>query len=473
MTHATTRRRFLKRLALGAAALAARRAPAAQPEAPMAKPNIVILVADDLGWNDVGYHGSEIRTPRLDAFAKQGIELDRFYVCPVCTPTRAGLMTGRYPHRYGLRSGVISPWRNAGLPPEEQTIADMLAQAGYRRRACFGKWHLGHHHVKWHPLNRGFTTFYGHYNGAIDYFTHEREGERDWHRDFEPCGDEGYSTDLVAREAVRFVRASQPGEPFLLYVPFNAVHSPLQAPEAFLKQYGYDPKAGPFGGHVPAGHGGQRGRGNTVRQTYAAMVTAMDAAMGRILDALDAKGIAEDTLVLFFSDNGGTPHFGGDNTPLRGNKGSVWEGGVRVPAAVRWPRRLEGGRKLDTLMGYVDVMPTLRRIAGIGGKPPHELDGTDVLGVLAGQDDPPDRVFFLGGGAVVTQRWKLVEDQLFRIDEDPCERRNVAAQHPKVVARLGERLAHFRTLASKKRLPAWGVGREGFTPPKHWRMPED
>ena len=159
-----------------------------------APPNIVILLADDLGWNDVGYHGSDIRTPRIDAFVKEGVELDRFYACPVCTPTRAGLMTGRFPNRFGLRSGVITPWRKAGLPVEEETMADVLGRAGYKRRACFGKWHLGHHQRAWHPLQRGFTHFYGHYNGAIDFFTHEREGQRDWHRGYEPCDDAGYST---------------------------------------------------------------------------------------------------------------------------------------------------------------------------------------------------------------------------------------------------------------------------------------
>lgn len=174
------------------------------------RPNILFIVADDLGWGDVGYHGSVIPTPNIDALAARGIEMNRFYTAPVSSPTRAGLMTGRYPSRFGIRKTVIPPWRDYGLDPEEQTLADMLAANGYAHRAIVGKWHLGHGRRAYYPLNRGFTHFYGCLNGALDYFTHEREGELDWHNDWESCRDEGYSTDLIADEAVRCIGGGTP-----------------------------------------------------------------------------------------------------------------------------------------------------------------------------------------------------------------------------------------------------------------------
>jgi len=282
-------------------------------------PNIVIVVADDLGWNDVGYHGSEIRTPRLDSLAREGVEFDRFYVCPICTPTRAGLMTGRYPHRFGLRDTVIPPWRDYGLSTDEACLPELLAEAGYKRRACIGKWHLGHSRRAYHPLSRGFTSFYGHYNGALDYFTHLREGELDWHRGFEASRDEGYSTTLLADEAVRFIEASDDAAPFLLYLPFNAPHAPLQAEPTALAEYGATNKPGR----------------DAQRPTFSAMVTSLDTAIGRVLDSLEERGFTDNTLVWFFSDNGGEVKQGGNNKPLRGAKHTVWEGGVRVPAIVR------------------------------------------------------------------------------------------------------------------------------------------
>ncbi len=438
------------------------------------RPHIVILLADDLGWADVGYHGSDIATPHLDRLAAEGTRLDRFYVCSVCSPTRAGLLTGRYPDRYGMRDGVIAPYRKHGLPPEEQTIAEVLADAGYPRRIALGKWHLGHSSKKYHPLNQGFTEFYGHYNGAIDYYTHKRDGELDWHRGFESSYDEGYSTDLLADEAVRVIKDTKPNQPLLLYVAFNAVHSPMQAPRKYLDRYGFDPD-GPrlknTGGH----RGGERdleqygkiGNGNTVRQTYQAMTTAMDDAIGRILQALDEQGMSDNTLVLFFSDNGGVERFGGRNTPLRGQKHTTWEGGVRVPAIARWPARFAGGRSVDVPIAYVDVMPTLRRVVGLSGQSKRELDGIDVLDTIASGATGPDRVIYLGDGAVVGRQWKLKGDELFRIDRDPNETRDVADEHPGVVAKLKTQRKAFEALKVEPK----ESGR--FETPPEWRMPGD
>ena len=446
--------------------------------APAKKPNIVILVADDLGWNDVGYHGSDIRTPAIDRLAKTGVQLDRFYVCPICSPTRAGLLTGRYPHRFGLRDTVIPPWRKFGLDLSERTLPEFLAKIGYRHRACIGKWHLGHYKRAYHPIERGFTHFYGHYNGAIDYFTHLREGERDWHRNFEPSADAGYSTELLGDEAVRFIKSSPKSEPFLLYLPFNAPHGPLQAPRKHLDEYGYDEKAGSFTKKkkkkkkAPSKNDyGAQGQGNRKRQTFAAMVTAMDSQIGRILDTLDAEGLTENSIVLFFSDNGATLKIGGSNKPLPGSKHTVREGGVRVPAVIRWPLGLEGSRKLDTLMGYIDVLPTLLGLAGGekpgGGKP---LDGIDLSGVLRGKTKAPERTFYLGQKAVISQQWKLIDGRLYRIDTDPTEQRDVSAANPAVLRRLSDQLKVFEKLAGKIKVAPYGSGREDFKAPALWRI---
>jgi arylsulfatase B len=439
-------------IAFGVLLFDAELASAASNEGP---PNIVIIVADDLGWNDVGYHDSQIRTPRLDSLARKGVELDRFYVCPICTPTRAGLMTGRYPHRFGLRNTVIAPWRDYGLSADETCLPELLAEAGYERRACVGKWHLGHARRAYHPLSRGFTSFYGHYNGAIDYFTHRREGELDWHRDFEASRDEGYTTTLLADEAVRFIEASDGAAPFLLYVPFNAPHAPLQAETAALEEYDAASK---------------QGRG-AKRATFSAMVTALDSAIGRVLDSLEERGLADNTLVWFFSDNGGEVQQGGNNKPLRGAKHTVWEGGVRVPAIIRWPAKIEGGRRSTELAAYIDVLPTLLAAAGPTTSAPHQpFDGVDLLPVLTGQAAAPDRTIYLGQNAVVSQEWKLKDGKLYHLTDDPNETTDVADQQPEVVAKLSEGLKRYESLASKERLPDYGAGREGFVAPKDWEI---
>ena len=345
-------------------------------------------------------------------------------------------------------------------------MPQLLAEAGYSKRACIGKWHLGHSRREYHPVSRGFTHFYGHYNGAIDYFTHKRESELDWHRGFDSCYDKGYSTTLLGEEAVKFIQNSSVAEPFLLYVPFNAPHSPLQAEEEMLTTYGYKESKGIF--NKSDDPYGEEGRGNTKRQTYAAMVTALDDAVGDILDALEEKGIADNTLVLFFSDNGGAVKFGGNNKPLRGAKHTVWEGGVRVPAIIRWPEKLQGGKKVDTMMGYIDVLPTLLAAAGCSKETKNPLDGVNMLSVLTGDEKGTERTFYLGQSAVVSQEWKLIEGQLYHISEDPNETKDVAEEYPDIVKRLKEELTTYENLASKEQVPDYNEGREGFKAPKEW-----
>lgn len=449
-----------------------------------APPNIVILLADDLGWADVSYHGGYVKTPNIDRLKSDGVELDRFYVCPMCSPTRAATMTGRYPIRFGLARAVIPPWRNFGLDAGEVTMADALAKAGYKRRGIFGKWHLGHHHEKWHPLSRGFTRFLGHYNGAIDYFTLEREGERDWHADFEPSDQTGYSTNLIAEAASQFIESSaKSGEPFFCYVPFNAPHSPFQAPQKYLDQY---PELTPKGG---------KNKGAKTKQTLAAMISCMDDGIGRILKAIDEAGVRENTIVWFFSDNGGIKAVPENNVPLRGNKLSVFEGGVRVPSCVRWPASLKAGGKVAAPLSCMDILPTVLAAAGTDEVPGKPLDGVNVLPVLKGEQPELCRDLFFYHGqsgeqneliALATPEWKLIilgpniaasdyqsqkhQRLLFRIGEDPLEKNDLAAKNLEVVRQLAARMIEFRKLQPKNAVATYGQERQGFQAPKQWKI---
>ncbi len=403
--------------------------------APLASaPNVVLIVADDLGWGDVGFHGSHIQTPSLDALARESVELDRFYVTPVCTTTRAGLLTGRYPNRMGLHAEGLAKGGIAdkGLPPDELTFAEVLAAAGYTQRQAVGKWHLGSASRAFHPIDQGFTGFYGLLGGSIYYFTHDApRGGPDWHRDYADIQEQGYSTELLGSEAVRFIDSVPAGERFLLYLSFNAPHLPL------------DPKPEDLAAYRALPEWSDWRRGGRQKPEYAAMVTAMDREIGRVLAELARKGIAEDTLVWFVSDNGGVPSYG-NNAPLRGAKETMYEGGIRVPALIRWPRRLKGGRKVDVLTGYVDVLPTLAAAAG-NTQPLPTLDGIDLLPILRGEQPAPDRALYPDRFAVVTQRWKLVNDELYDLQADPGEQTNVAPQHPETLASLRKQLADFRS----------------------------
>ncbi len=473
---------------------------ASDPEPQAAKPNILILLADDLGWTDVSYHGGSIKTPNIDRIAAEGVKLDRYYVAPVCSPTRAGLMTGRYPIRFGSMKAVYPPWRAGGMDTSEITIANVLATAGYEHRGVFGKWHLGHGNLDYHPMRRGFTEFLGHYNGAIDYFTHEREGELDWHEGYESNYDEGYSTDLIADAAVRFIKAHAGDDsPFLCYVPFNAPHSPFQAKEEDLPLYAdLAPATGNWAGATSVNPEIDSDRRLANRRILGAMVHLLDQGIGSILDALDEAGIAENTFVIFSSDNGGVGGTG-ENAPLRGAKASAFEGGIRVAAAARWPGKIAAGGKLDVPMANIDVLPTVMRIAGVessGGKP---IDGVDLLDVLTGKQQSLERELFNYIGqtgpdseqiSYMTNEWKLLvigpavtddsaDDSkrlkmLFHISEDMAEEHDVAAENPEMVAKMYEKLKGFRALQPADSIPPYNEGRDsGFQAPKEWRIPGD
>ncbi|HJO54687.1 MAG TPA: sulfatase-like hydrolase/transferase [Verrucomicrobiota bacterium] len=450
------------------------------------KPNIVIVVADDLGWADVGYHSDRIPTPHLDRIAREGVELDHFYVFPMCSPTRAGLMTGRYPIRFGMARAVIPPWRHFGLDPSEVTLPEALARVGYQHRGVFGKWHLGHNDTKWHPNSQGFTHFHGHYNGAIDYFDLTREGERDWHINEKASGELGYSTQLISDAASRFIVQHAGGDaPYFCYIPFNAPHSPFQAPKKYLKKFT----------HLAKRKVG--GKNKNLRQKVAAMVSCMDDGIGQILRAIDDSGEADDTLVWFFSDNGGVSAITDNNLPLRGNKLDVWEGGVRVPAAVRWPGGgIRGGGKISVPLSCIDVMPTLTKLttgessADLGNKP---FDGRDVLEVLRSKRRRLHRELFFYHGqageereriAIRTAKWKLLihgpnigggewqsanhERFLFRIDRDPNETTNLLVEHPEMAEQLAAKLVAHRKLQPANSVKVFNAGRKKFKAPKDW-----
>lgn len=432
------------------------------------RPNILIIVADDLGYADVGFNGGKkIATPQLDRLAATGVKLTDFRACPVCSPTRAGLMTGRWPLRFGMMRSVVPPWSKYGLPPEEQTLPELLAKAGYERRGLVGKWHLGHASPKFLPLQQGFTRFKGHYNGAIDYFTHEREGEVDWHDDGETVREEGYSTDLLAEAAVRFIRESPRGKPWFLYVAFNAPHTPLEAKPETLEKYASIK--------------------NEEHRTYAAMVDALDQGVGSILETVESLPDARNTLVLFFSDNGGIPKVGSSNRPFRGGKHTVYEGGIRVCAAIRWPAAgLEGGGEFAGRIGYIDALPTMLRAAG--SSIPENVDGLDFLPALRGQGKLPERPWFSyvamdkeALGAVNLGPWKLVARgdisppraagdpgiELYDLSSDIAEKTNLAAKHPERVNDLLRRLRDFEKL-QKPGVDKYSEGRAGYKAPKDW-----
>ena len=481
-------------------------------QTPAPLPNIVLIVADDLGWRDVSFNGGVIATPNIDRIANEGVQLDRFYVAPICSPTRTGLMTGRHPIRYGMMRGVVMSYHDFGLDPGATIIPQALADAGYQHRGIFGKWHLGHARPEFRPLQRGYTRFVGHVTEAFDYFSHERYEEIDWWHDDESVDEPGYSTDLISEHAVRFVKDHAGGDsPFFMYVPYNAPHSPYQAKDEHLPRYaGLEgiPVEAVVGKGVPpekyewfGGHAMNRTRLEDVagrlnnRRITGAMVHSLDEGIGRILDALDETGVAGNTLVWFLSDNGGAAGIG-DNRPFRGSKGNVFEGGIRVAAAARWPSGgIEGGRKVSAALNYLDIMPTLMSLTGVADKFEIELDGIDVMPALTGKPFGDDREFFSYCGQLSSEReqvtamdgdWKLIiigpfpldrealaESQrlLFNLGQDPGEQNDIAEQHPEIVTRLTDKALKFRALQPQKHVPSYWEGREGFHGPSRWKLP--
>ncbi|MGQ0567248.1 MAG: arylsulfatase B [Gemmobacter sp.] len=408
------------------------------------RPNIVYIVADDLGFADLGYRGSDVLTPHIDALANGGVKLQQFYTQPLCTPTRAALMTGRYPLRYGLQLGVIPSGAVYGLATDELTLPQVLKGAGYRT-AMIGKWHLGHGNKAMWPRQRGFDSFYGALVGEIDHFKHTAHGMTDWYRDNDLLEEPGYDTELFGTEAVNIIDGHDGEAPLFLYLAFTAPHTPFQAPQAYIDRF--------------------PGIADENRRTYAAMIAAMDDQIGAVIAALDRRGLREDTLIIFHSDNGGTTSkmFVGEgavtgelppnNSPLRDGKGSLYEGGTRVGALANWPGRIAPGTS-EGLMHVVDMLPTLAALTSADLAAAKPLDGIDVWQALgSGQASPrQDLVYNVepGNGAVRDGNWKLVWTatlpplvELFDLGADPGETTDLSAANPDKVAELQARVVEL------------------------------
>ena len=404
-------------------------------------PNILLMVADDAGWRDVGYHGSEIRTPNLDRLMREGVEMDQFYVCPTCSPTRAAILTGRYASRYGIL-GPIAMRSKQTLPPETLTLPRLLQQNGYST-AITGKWHLGLRPENG-PRQYGFDHTYGYLHGQIDQFTHVyKNGDRSWHRNDQFIEEEGHATDLIRDEATRFITTLRDkSKPFFLYVPFSVPHYPLQEEEKWVNPY--------------------ESIENESRRLYAASVTHMDAAVGSLVETLETEGLRENTLVIFISDNGGQedwePTFEyegrhgtydrlGDNRPLRDWKGSLYEGGIRVPAIINWPSRLKPARN-SQVANAVDIYPTVADVAGLEVPEETEIDGISLLESCVGKSGPDSRMLYWKTSrqsALRKDDWKLVVTQsdsgesvteLYNLSSDPYEKDDLSETEPEMVSAL-------------------------------------
>ncbi len=397
---------------------------------PARKPNIIVLLADDLGYNDVGFQGSkDIATPHLDALAKAGVRCTDGYVsCPVCAPTRCGLLTGRYQQRFGyeFNGGGAKPKVPLGLPVSEKTSADLLKAAGYATGAI-GKWHLGKD-PKFHPLARGFTELYGFLGGGRSYFPAKEAAPLapldPLFRNRTQVEDPEYLTDAFGSEAVAFIERHKKG-PFFLYVAFNAPHVPLHSTQKYLDRF--------------------PGIANKGRRTYAAMVSALDDAVGHIGKKLDDEGLDKDTLIFFLSDNGGSLMGGARNDPLRGQKSTVYEGGIRVPFVVKWTGHLPAGATYSQPVISLDILATALGAAGVEPPAGLRLDGVNLLPHLSGKKDtPPHKALYWRYGdhhAIRSGNWKLTVPAidppgLYDLADDIGEKHDLAAKLPEKLQEL-------------------------------------
>jgi len=416
------------------------------------KPNVILIVGDDMGYADIGAHGSkDIPTPNLDKLANAGVRFTSGYVSgPYCSPTRAGLLTGRYQQRFGHEFNPgPNPANEFGLSLKETTLPTRLKDAGYKT-GMVGKWHLGSAE-KYNPVNRGFGEFFGFLGGAHDYFQ-DGQGQNAIVRGTKPVEEKEYLTDAFTREAVAFIDRHQK-EPFFLYLTYNAVHTPLQAADKYLKRF--------------------ENIKDEKRQKYAAMMSAMDDGVGAVLAKLESAGLEKDTLVAFISDNGGPPINGSSNGELRGYKATTWEGGVRVPFLVKWPAGIPDGKTFDQPAIQLDLHTTILAAAGVDVKADWKLDGVNLLPHLTGEKkDPPHAALFWRFGPQVAVRagdWKLVKAAgfregrkgesnldgalLFNLKEDVGEKTDLAAKNPEKVKELA---ALWEKWNAELVAPTWG-----------------
>ena len=415
------------------------------------RPNIIVMLADDMGWNEPGFNGGKAElTPHIDRLRKSGVSLNQFYVHAVCAPTRAAFLTGRYAFRtwsdwrsedFGKPSYLamldMKLVKNAegdetrrvhALATEERTIAEVLKEAGYFT-SISGKWHCGEWLPEHLPMGQGFMHQYGHYGWGIDYnnktIPHNapaRFAVYDWHRNQKPLFEPGYSTDLIANEAVRVIsehRMKRDDQPLFAYVAFNAVHGPLEEIPRYTDRY-------------------------DKRQ---AALKCLDDAVGRIVSAIDEAGFSDNTLVIFTNDNGGLRDE--MNAPYRGTKNTNFEGGVRVPCVMRWPKKIQAGSTVNGLMHVTDFYNTFATLAGGSVKQERKLDGLNMTEVLfSGAASPRAEIVFEVSGsvrlpAIRRGNYKLVGEELYDIVNDPSEKKNIAKERPKLVQELTALVAKY------------------------------
>ncbi|MAW59810.1 MAG: hypothetical protein CMJ94_03120 [Planctomycetes bacterium] len=442
---------------------------APEPEPTASRPHIVLVIADDLGWGDLPKYGGPATTPTLDALAREGRRLEQFHTFPLCTPSRAALLTGRVPLADGLAWSPLRPWSDLGLPSDAETLPELLQAAGYHT-ALLGKWHLGHTRADQHPQRHGFDHFYGFLTGAIDYFTHQsRDGGLDWQRNGKTVDEPGYVTRLLTEEAERLIAAHDFSQPLFLMLSYSAPHRPMQAPTETLEQMDawQDP----------------------AEKLYAAMLAEFDQGLARVQSAIAAAGVAEDTLWLVISDNGAALQLGGSNDPLKGGKSAVTQGGLRVPAWVHWPSRIEGGAPIEEFTTVMNLAPTLAGFAQTQFATPQ--DGHDLHRAWLGEASyptPQAAVFVAhndqrGQMAIIDWPWKLLRridrdggearEQLFRLDEDPTESKNLIREQELQAQTMREELARWLAQdpqgVSLERLPDWqGDAPEMWKAPAAW-----
>jgi len=400
------------------------------------RPNFVLIMADDLGYGDLRCYDGWIKTPHIDALARGGMRFTDYHSNgPVCSPTRAALLTGRYQQRCGIEEVVFAngPGRETGMPLKETTFAEALQRRGYVT-GLFGKWHLGYR-VEFNPSRQGFDEFIGYVSGNVDYHSHiDGAGIDDWWKDDTQTPEQGYTTDLITQHALGFLERHK-DEPFCLYVPHEAPHSPYQGRR--------DPPE-----RLPGGGTGVKVQGSEIKRAYREMVEAMDQGIGRIVETVRRLGLERKTLVVFCSDNGATAR--GSNGSLHGYKGSLWEGGHRVPAIAYWPGRIEPGTVCDETVLGMDLFPTMASLAGAKLPAGLALDGVDLTPALFRREKLSERTLFWAYNkqrAVRRGPWKLLvqgdDARLFNLADDLGERNDLAAAQPEMVTNLKARLADW------------------------------
>jgi len=389
------------------------------------RPNVVFILVDDMGYNDVSYNGSEISTPTIDRFASEGVQLDRNYVYPICSPTRAALLSGQNPLRYGV-DAPMSDLKS--MPTDIKLMPEYFKDLGYQT-LMVGKWHLGLANTDYWPIARGFDYHYGFLAGWTDFYSHIYAGGVDWARNGETIREEGHTTDLMTDDAIRLINEQDEETPFFMYLSYNAPHSPLQ--------------------HPPLETGLVNEEGANDRSVYSEMMIHLDQGIAKVVETLESKGILDNTIVVFSSDNGGSTRLGANNDPFRGQKGSTLEGGIRVPGAVWAPGLIDGGKVMNQPIVMTDWLPTLLEAAGGDPSVVDNLDGQSMWSALTTGNLIDHKPFVIGANrnrAAFDWPWKLVQIngepgsaeniQLYNIVEDPSEQNDLLGQEQEKVNEL-------------------------------------